>query len=238
MKQTQDYSFPSPSVWVQVKEPSALSSYFSFPKNSPSFRELNVFRSQMNTFEDCKYGPYALFKKKTLIYKSIFIALAAFFLILGTFILSKPLFWSFPLLSGARCLMIKYFLGFMCFGITSFIYRVQIHMQPETEATSHFLQHYRSQLAKIYRRKKLELGFSIFMSFISSSPQYTHLQQDYQTVMHDIQDDQEEIFFLFDKIRRSPYLNYQSRELLYNQAILELKQKLNHNLETFRQNVS
>lgn len=227
MKENNNYTFPThPSFLIQVKQPDSSPSYYHFPQNSAPFRELELFRSKIASYQDVRYGPYALFKKKTWVYKSIFIALAAFFLIFGMFILTKPLFWSFPLLTSEACLIIKYILTIICFGISFFIARVQTNMRPEREAVYHFIQFHKKQLTKKYQRKKFHLGVSSLFSLITNSPEGTQLQQTYRAMLDLLQDDKEEVFFLCDQIQRSPFLSYQSRELLYNQAILEFKQKL------------
>lgn len=198
------------------------------------FTELDIFRQQIeHNQEGLHHQPYTVSRSAVMTYKSIFYGFALIFGILGVFVilstssLAYPIF-NFPIVLKTLMMMFCSFLSFSAFIVA-------IQMRTEREAIRHYVSLASANLAKIYARKRMKMGVKRFIVFFGKNQkQLIALKQSYHEITDKIHEHKEQALHLVKRVANTQTLDAQTKELLYNQAISELNDKLTLLTHTFK----
>jgi hypothetical protein len=205
----------------------------TFTKN---YSELDLFREHIEWHKHSLPQTFInLTKRKVIAYKLIFLGLAllffalAFFVCMKTFALPLTYFLqsSFSIAKNLVCLFctIASFTSLYIFST----------LNTDQEIINHLTRKTYRDLWKFYSRKKIEGGIRSFFDFRPNCQKTLLLNQIYQEASDKIYDLQEEIPHLFQIITQASHINQRQKELLYNQVILEMNDKLQNILFQFKQ---
>ena len=197
------------------------------PKSLSPYRELALFKQQVEIekigFHD---QPYHTHKKNVLTYQLIFMGLGALFLVLDAMIISQKMSWAYTIYFN------NWFVGksllcvfCTCFSLASFA--IGYSLRIEKEAVHYYYKKARQKLSQAYARKRIGFGFAALFGFGSQSRVLAELKSSYKEAKVKLSEYKEEALHLLDRIAYSPTLSQLEKERLFNQAILELKDKLN-----------
>ena len=202
-------------------------------KNYP---ELDLFRQQIEIERNGIFHlPYSAAKKKVLTYKSVFLVLGLLFLGLGVSIYLKTLAFSSLFFTIGAFHIAKNLICGICVmaGLGSLL--ICKSLRTEKEVINHLVRKARRNLAKIHARKRIENGIKTFFSFGAHYRKSQHLRHTHHEAHDKIHDLKEETFHLIERIAQAGHLNSHKKESLYNQALLEMGDKLEGILLQFRQ---
>ena len=199
------------------------------------YQELELFKQHI---EMQKHGlallPYSSAKAKVFTYRMIFFGLGVMFALLSCGVMmTSP---SFPILAHAGIFFtlrnlfaaLSLLMGLFALGIAA-------SMRSDHEAAKYFLRAAKNNLARSYKRKKIEIGLNGFFFFGKDYKKLQLLKQSYHDAEDQLHEHCEELYHLFERISNSSFLNPRSREHLYNQAILEYNDQAKSVVKTFQQ---
>lgn len=210
-------------------------STFTIKMEEPGRRyaELDIFRQNIES-EFLIYAPFSATKKRVAFYKLAFIGFGILFGMLGGCLLMINVAWSCGSVFLSHCLAAKNILSIFCFVAAIAAFSIGQTLCSKKDSVANLIRRARHKLTKIHTLKKVELGLSRFFSFGNSYGKSLALKQSYRECCENIEHHRDEILQLFDRIASSLTLDQLSREHLYNQAILELNDKLNRIVHHFR----
>lgn len=203
-------------------------------KYSPTpYSELHEFRSQIESEKSGPHHrPYEAFKKQALLYRLAFWGISGLFVILGALLYFQRLNWSCDILF-TNCHTLKIVAYVFCTVLTTSSFVIGAMIKPEREAAGDLAKRAHLKLKRMYKRKVAEIGMKNSLTFAKRYKATTALQ----TALHDYQEKIEHsleiVFSLFKHIGTAEHAK-QTRPQLYNQAILELNDKLHHMIQAFR----
>lgn len=198
--------------------------------------ELNIFRREMgHSHNFYSRTPYSLVKKRTLIYKSIFLGLGLLFILLACFVCLAPI--SHPLLSlfNHSVAITKKLLIMMAFfggGLSLFIF---YFLKPETEILNCILRKHHNQLSKLHIKKQIFYKIHSIYVFGALYRKKTLLHHHYLETKDKLQELKDTSLQLITYINNSKDIHLSKKELLCNQVILELEEKLSVLIDQFEQ---
>lgn len=206
------------------------------PGYGKRYPELELFRQQIEIERRGAYQqPYSNVKKKVFTYKSIFTALGLLFLFLGIIIFMKAVFWSFGRFSYNEFFIAKNLACAFC-AFTGFSSLwIARTMRTEIEAANQLLRRGRYKLSKAFTRKKIEHGLKGLFAFWNKYQKSLAIKHHYVETQDKLLHHYEDLKHLFERFERAGTLNSQTREHLYNQALLEFEDKINHVISIFKE---
>lgn len=191
----------------------------SLVKTDNSYPELYDLREQIEIERNGPHHrPYSTNKKRVMAYQGIFLGFSLIFLTLAGLMCFKTTNWTCSLLFG-NIMMIKTFIITFSFFLFLASVWTALSMRTEREAVNHLAKRAKKRLRAVYARKQAELGVTSIFSH--SDPKAAFLKQLYKEARDKIQDRLEETLLLFSRIKDSKEVDPESKEDLYNQAILE-----------------
>lgn len=196
------------------------------------YPELALFKHHIEQKGGGQARLYTRRKTQVFVYRSIFLGFAAVFAFLG--ILSATI----PSALGCgwigSCFLLKSILMTFCFSLSAMAFTMGYKLRTGKEAISHQVKKSLAYAAKIYAHKKARMGVQRFFFFLGADQrQVLALKQMYQEVCEKIHDKKDETMHLISRISGSP-IDANKQEHLYNQAIEELRDKLNQLNQAFR----
>jgi hypothetical protein len=199
------------------------------------YSELERFRYQSNHNNELQSTPYTTAKQRTNNYKWIFFCLGILFFALGGIAYMKTFFLPFSFLPSNSFQILQSLLFEFCIIVSGISIVISFSLCTKKEAISDTSRKAVRNLSQFYNRKQLELGIKMFFYFGVPYRKFLLLNQFYLETRHKIQDLKQETFCLLQKIARAGHLSFQKKEHLYNQAILELNEKLEKQILHFHQ---
>lgn len=193
------------------------------------YAELDNFRQQISDEGNCYYHqPYALHKKKAFSYRVIFASIGIFFSLLMMVVSFKTTSWFYNFYLGDS-FALKACLGFVCALFSFAALSMAYSISAEKEAVQYFLHKAKCRIAQLYARKRAGLGIRRFLDYSKAAP----LQHSYQETVDQMHDLKEHTYRLLNQIASAKELNSKQREILYNQSILEMRDRLNKIIQAY-----
>ncbi len=199
-----------------------------------NYSDLNIFRREIDGVKSFySRTPYSLARKKTLTYKSIFLGLGLLFIVLGSFIFFTTLKYpAIPLFNNTFEILKQFTCGAsLLIGLGSLL--VCYSLRTESEIINHMVRKSHRHLARCYARKKLQHKIHSLFLFGENYRKYLFLKQHHMDSKHHIFILKEKTQELMAHILNAPHLNVSKKEILCNQAILELEEKLTDLINEF-----
>ncbi len=217
-------------------------SQHKFPPNSTlqsrNYVELNKFRQKI---EEQKIGPhhqpYREGRKKAIAYRSIFFSLGLLFLFLCIFIYTQTMNWSGSLF------FVNYTATKMTLCLFTFMLAVSAcimghTIRNEKEAAHQLIQRAQCKIRRILSYKKAEFGLTRFLSFGRQFKKHTAAKEAYHDAWEKIRESKKITYALLEQISQTKGIDAQGMEKLFNQAILELNDKLHLIIYEFKKQLS
>lgn len=218
-------------LWQPMIPPAHMSTYA--PIQTSRYRELDHFRRKVYDNGDCpSQRPYDTFKAQANVYRLIFFGLGTVFAILSLLIYMKNPS-SFCSLHFNHCDFAKNCLLALCMVSTSIAYCITGFIRPEKEATQLLMKRAMECLDRAYQQKRLEAGDSFFSSYNGFSSCYHQLRHSYRNSKEKLWESYTISMQLLRQIARSKQVKAKEKEILFNQALLELNEKLNGIIQGF-----
>lgn len=207
----------------------------SIQGNNP-YRELQEFRESLKAID---IGPhfqiYEKHSKSALTYKLVFMFFAFFFIsILSVLVFHKTSWVLNTYLSSSY--LIKSGMIVLCSALSFISFCIGWRIKPEREAIHHLVRTAKYKVTQTHSKRQIEFGFRRFLLFCKDYTKTSVLKHTYREAVFKMHEVQEQAFAILDHISRSVDLSKEQRIRLYNQAILECRDKLNGIIHLFRKN--
>lgn len=197
------------------------------------YPELYLFRNQIEIQQDNpQFKPYTITKSRVMLYRWIFLSIGFIYFILGSILYNKTLTWPCTFLFGSSFPIKTFLLSFCSISAASSLV-VGFSIKSEREAVKRLCRQFRQRVQKIYERKLVKFEVKRFLSFGREYRKSTAFKQLYQDALEKIEEYKEDAMHLLDGIAKSPSLDDRMKEELFNQAILELKDKMSLLTKTY-----
>lgn len=200
--------------------------------------ELNKFRQKI---EEEKAGPhhqpYRAGRKKALFYQSIFFTLGFLFLFLCLFMYTQSMNWSGSLFfvnyTATKITLCSFTL---VLAFTAFVLGYSI--KTEKEAANQIIHRAQNKLIRIFAYKRAEFGMNRFFSFAHHFKKHLVAKQAFHDSWEKIRESKKVTYALLEQISRTKGLDSTMMETLFNEAILELNDKLHIVIQEFKKTLS
>ena len=207
-------------AFQQLLPPTAV-----YSSQNGSYTELQLFKAQVQSE---RYGPqfkpYSASKRNVFMYRMIFLGIGVFYLILGLILFNQSMVWSVDILFGSSY-SIKALLCSFCALLGTSSISLGFTLKAERDAARRFYHQTKQRVKQIYARKRNLSGIWGFIPMgedYRRSRAFAHLYREALEKLHACRDN---VLCLLECISRAPTLDAQAREELYNQAILEFKDR-------------
>lgn len=206
--------------------------------NSRHYTELNRFRQKI---EEEKIGPhhqpYRAGRRRTMTYQTIFFSLGLLFLFLCIFMYTQSMTWSGSLI------FVNYTATKTALCIFTFILSVTAcimgaSITTEKEAANQIIHRARYKIRRILSYKKAEFGLTRFLSFGHQFKKHMASKEAFHDAWEKIHESKKTAYALLEQISRTKGLDKPAIEKLYNQAILELNDRLHLIISDFKKKLS
>lgn len=192
-----------------------------------AYKELNQFRSDFSAAEIGPYHQiYQKHQKSALIYKLIFSGIGLFFLSMLIYVGFQKTNWicnDFV----AGCFLAKTGLYTICsiFSTAAFFFAARINAQKE--AVQHLMRMAKQKLSLVYKRRLSRIGLKGIFVFCENYKDVADLRHEYHEIMDKMHESRDSTLTLLSHISKADEMEKDQRITLYNQALLELRDKLN-----------
>ncbi len=203
------------------------------PVNKEEYPLLHLFKNQIEVDQlNPEHKPYSHQKSTVLIYRMIFLTIGVIYFILGAILLSKSLSWTCGFIFGSTT-AVKSVLLSVCGSVSLSSIWLGLCMTTERESVKNTVRQAHREIKKIYERKLTQNGIKRFFANEMDLRRSTAFKQHLQDFLDNLHLEQKHATHLVDRIAKSNSLNKESREELFNQAIIELRSKLNSIIQAF-----
>jgi hypothetical protein len=189
------------------------------------FNELNTFRKNI---EEKKAGPhhqpYQAGRKKALIYQSLFFGLGVIFLLMTIFMYTQTMNWSGSLFF-VNYTATKTVVCLFTFALSLVACGLAYSITTEKEAANQLIHRAESKIRHILAYKRAEFNLNKF-SFGMSYKKNLAANQAFKTAFRKIKESRKITIALLEHIAHEKSLTRDEIEKLFNQALLELNDKL------------
>lgn len=201
---------------------------------SGSYPELQLFRQQIESAQNgiC-HQPYTVECKKVTYYRTVFLGFSFIFLALSFVLFFHKMSWPFHLYAGILNVSKTLALTFSLF-LSAAALLLGLRLHPEKDAAAHLARKAKQKLAAIYTRKNVESGLRSFFAFGLTYRKSEVFRQTYKEIREKINEKHEHTLYFMERIAEAKQLNWKTKEELFNQALLELDDKLHLLVHTFR----
>lgn len=199
-----------------------------------NYVELTKFREKI---EEEKIGPhhqpYQAGRKKAVAYRTIFYGLGLLFLFLCIFMYTQSMNWSGSLI------FVNYTATKMTLCLFTFTLSIAAcicgqSIKTEKEAANQLIHRAQSKIRRVLSYKKAEFGLTRFLSFGSQFKKHVAAKEAFHDAWEKIRDSKKITYALLEQISHTKGLDNQATEKLFNQAILELNDKLHLIISEFQ----
>jgi hypothetical protein len=197
------------------------------------YLELELFKQQLQGGDDSPDHTYAISQEKVRRYRTIFFGIGVLFFFLTALIFRQNML-IFSVFFGNIGLLAKGFLGgiSLALGLCAAIFGYSLCIAKE--AGHHLASKTKRKLLKLYGRKRLEQGLQGFFSIGQNYTKYTALKHEYRHAIELVEEQREITTYLLRKIQKYGTVEASYRELLFNQALAELNDRLKEILHKFK----
>lgn len=218
----------------QTVHPSAI----NIDRPARNYVELNKFRQKI---EEEKSGPhhqpYKAGRKKAVTYRTIFYSLGLLFLFLSIFIYTQTMNWSGTLIF-VNYTATKIAICAFTFVLAIFACILGHTIRTEKEAANQLVHRAQRKIRRLLSYKKAEFGLSRFLSFGHQFKKHMAAKEIYHDALEKILESKKITHALLEQIAKTKGLDNQTVEKLFNQAILELNDKLHHIISDFKKKLT
>lgn len=197
----------------------------SLNHKNEQYSELNLFRRKI---EETKSGPhhrpYEARQSDSIMYRGIFAGLGVVFLLLTYFIYVQSLTWGYTMILG-NSHMVKMLLCGISMTFSAAAFFVSYSIRPEKEAVYFIGSRAKKQLVTMFRKNQTSLGWKQILD-MDKKILLRHAKDKVNEGMH-------VTIVLMKRIAKDPSLSKDEKIELYNQAVLELNDRLEHIIEDF-----
>lgn len=186
------------------------------------FAELHQFRQQI---DGGLSQPYHVHRSNALMYRTIFWAIGLLFMALMFITYFQNTNW-FCGLFFSNCLMAKLSLSGICGVLALAAIAFGTYIRAEREAMGHLLRVVKRKIHTVYSHKCATLGWKRFLMYFQGCAVTAGARRAYHDAMEKVHEIQEATCNLMRHIVRSRQLDRSTRERLLNQALLEMREKL------------
>lgn len=200
-------------------------------KVTPIVSELELFRQQQRELGSCPVQrPYDWHQKNARIYRVIFLGLAFIFMGLSGWIVLQQSNW-FALWVFGHSLEIKVLLCALCGGFSTAAGVIALGIRAEKEAVYHFWKRYSRKLQRLYLRRRAVFGFR---KWLFAGDEIAVLKHGYHEAVEKLHELKEGTLLLMEQVAQASELDRARRIHLFNEAVLELRERLSSVVGTFR----
>jgi hypothetical protein len=222
-------------VAPEVKVPKHVKTV-KLPESRQRYHELDVFRYQI---EQSKAGiyhqPYTMNKKTVFVYKLIFFGLAGLFAALSFIAMSIPMVHAWAFFSISSTTFFKCIVVSICSLLAVVSFLMGFTLRTEREAVQRCIRKAYVSISRIYTRKRLRMGIKRFVAFFGPHRRLAaDMRHTYHEICDKINDKKDETMHLVHRIATAETLTPPQKEVLLNQAIEELHDKLMFVIHSFR----
>lgn len=204
-------------------------------KESQNYKLLNLFKKEIEINKNSPENrPYSFLKPSILLYRIIFLTIGLTYFILAFIIHAKSLNWTCSLIFGST-LAVKMIILIICAGVSFISLYLGLFMKTERESVRLTILRAKKKLKKLYSHQFGALGLQRVFEDEKQNDQSSVIHQQLNRLFERFDHLQEECNHLINRIAQSDSLNERQKEELFNQAIIELKFKLENLIEAFEQ---
>lgn len=205
---------------------------------SRNYVELHKFRQKI---EEEKIGPhhqpYQTGRKKAIVYRSIFFCIALLFLFLCIFMYTQTMNWSGTLI------FVNYTATKMAMCVFTFVLSIiacafGFSIKTEKEAANQLIHRAQYKIRRVLAYKKAEFGLTRFLSFGRQYKKHVAAKEAFHDAWEKIHDSKKITYALLAHIAETKGIDTPTIEKLFNQAILELNDKLHIIVVDFKKKLS
>jgi hypothetical protein len=199
-------------------------------KNRSRYQELEQFRND----EDIHHHTYHRHHQNARFYRSAFWGLGILFLSLMFIVM-----WHYPSWVSAfyepHNILTKGVVSVVCAVLALSAFSIGCMIRVDKEAVSHLMGESKRRLLQTYTRRRMRLGLHRFFMFCEGYMHGTSLRYSYRNALNQLQDAKHTTLSLLQQIRSSKQLDHVSRVKLFNQALLELKERMDAVIDSFHE---
>lgn len=202
-------------------------------KNSTNL--LDLFKKEIDIDKNSPENkPYSFLKPSILFYRIVFLTIGLIYFGIAFTILSKSLNWTCSLIFGST-LAVKTAILMICSAISAISFYFGVLMSTEKETVRMTIRRAKKKLKKLYVHKFGIFGLQRMFQTEEKSEKTGMIYQQFNHLFDQFDHLQVECIHLVERIAKSNTLNDKQKEELLNQAVIELRFKLNNLIEAFEQ---
>lgn len=196
-----------------------------------SYPDLNHFRRQIEVEKSGPHHkPYEAMQKQALHYRLIFTGIGVLFMLLGILVYQHSINWlSYSLIFSSFHTAKTVAYG-ICFLFAFSAFGIAYSIRAEREAQNQLIRRAKRKLTRILRKK-------MPLRLIAVGKEYHPIKCAYDRALDKMHESKEVTTVLFQQISYSHHLNYNQKAILFNQAILELNDRLHHIINKFQKDI-
>lgn len=199
-----------------------------------SYPELHLFKNQIEVDGNGPlHKPYSKEKSNVMLYRTVFLSIGVLYFLLALVLFTKSLTWTCSVLFGS-CFLIKTVLCSLCSISSIYCIALGFLIKSEKEAVKKVFAQSKARLGKAYERKAVKYGIKTFFAFGDEQRKSLALKQIYFEALEKLQEYKEETMHILSRITNTDTLDGNKKEELYNQAILEFKDKMELVVNSFK----
>ena len=199
-----------------------------------SYPELHLFKNQIEVESNGPiHKPYTNERSSVVMYRTIFLSIGVLYFLLALILFTKSLTWTCSLLFGS-CFLVKTVLCSLCSISSIYCIALGFLIKSEKEAVKKVFSQAKSRLGRAYERKAVKHGIKTFFAFGEEQRRSMALKQIYYEALEKLQEYKEETMNILTRISNTESLDGDKKEELYNQAILEFKDKMELVINSFK----
>lgn len=201
-----------------------------------TFEELNTFRT---TLEESRTGlhhhPYIMQKNRIRLYQTAFFILSAVFFTTTAYLFFAHFNWIYFLLFEGS-VTYKTFLCFLTGSLGATTAWIGLHLKPEIEMINYALSRATKRIKKIHSRRVS----ASHCAYFTSPKGICTIRNSNKKILEDLREKleliKEEALLTTKRIMVSKELEEKQKEVLHNQNILELQQRLEEVVSAYEKN--
>jgi hypothetical protein len=169
-------------------------------------------------------------KSKCFFIEASFFFFGFLFAFLGAFVFFKTSSWTTLHWSSQ---LVKPFVVFFCGGLATLAFALSVSMRADQESVHSVVRKAKLILSRVYTRRRVDLGLHRLLYIGRRYRQHMAYRHFYDEARDKIHDLQEETIRLISEIASAPFEKKQ-KEILYNQAVSELHDRLTQLVLSFK----
>lgn len=195
------------------------------------FAELHQFKQQI---DGGLTQPYHVHRSNALTYRTIFWTIGLLFIILMWVTYQQNTNW-FCGLFFSNCFMAKLTLSGICGLLAVTAVAIGKYIRADREAMAYLLRNVKRKIQAVYAHQCATLGWKRFLMFFHGCAVSAGARRAYHDAMEKVHEIQDVTRHLLRHILSSREMDRRTRERLLNQALLEMREKLDNVVHVFDQ---